>query len=69
VTDLTDSTKPVLTPVQDFRVNVARGDLERVRHRDLATISNASLLLELGALVSSLYAVLGVLDQVAETHP
>ena len=64
-----DAPRPVLTPSQDFRANVARGDLERVRHLDLATLSNATLLLELGALTSSLYSVLAVLDQVAETHP
>ena len=53
-----------MSPAQDFRVNAARGD--RVRNRNLATASNAVLLLELGAPVSSLYAVLGVLDQIAE---
>jgi hypothetical protein len=64
----TEQPRPVLTPSQDFRVNVARGDLERVRHRDLATISNASLLLERGSLISSLYTALAVLDEVAEAH-
>lgn len=65
----TDAPRPVLTPSQDFRVNVARRDLERVHNLDLAALSNATLLLELGALTSSLYGVLAVLGEVAEAHP
>jgi hypothetical protein len=63
-----DAPRPVLTPAQDFRVNVARGDLERICARDLSTATNATLLLEIGSLISSLYTVLCVLDQVAEVH-
>jgi hypothetical protein len=64
-----DAPRPVLTPPQEFRVRVAQHDLERIRDLDLATATSSKLLLELGSLISSLYTVLGVLDQVAETHP
>jgi hypothetical protein len=61
-----DTSRPVLTPPQEFRIRVARYDLERVRDLDLSTTPASKLLLELGALVSSLYSVLGVLEQVTE---
>ena len=62
-------TRLSLTSVQDFRVRVARNDLERVRGLDLAAVSEETLLLELGAMSSSLYSVLAVLDEVAEVQP
>jgi hypothetical protein len=42
VTELTESAaRPVLTPSQNFRANIARGDLKRVRELGLVTASSA----------------------------
>ena len=66
MTNLVDNTaQRSLTPQQNFRVNVARGDLERVGNCDLSTATNATLLLELGALVSSLFNVLQIVEDLA----
>ena len=66
VTDLVDNTaQPPLTPQQNSRGDVARGDSERVRNCNLSTTMNATLLLELGALVSSLHNVLQVVEDLA----
>jgi hypothetical protein len=54
-----------LTPPQDFRVRVARNDLERARHLDLGGAPPAELVLMVGALTSSLYGVLQVVEDLA----
>ena len=54
-----------LSPSQDFRVRVARNDLARVRGRDLPAAPASELQLEIGALVSSLYNVLQVVEDLA----
>ena len=60
-----DQSRPNLSPSQDFRVRVARNDLNRVRGRDLSAAPASELQLEIGALVSSLYNVLQVVEDLA----
>ncbi len=60
-----DQSRPNLSPSQDFRVRVARNDLNRVRGRDLSAAPASELQLEIGALVSSLYSVLQVVEDLA----
>ena len=54
-----------LSPSQEFRVRVARNDLDRVRGRDLSAAPASELQLEIGAIVSSLYNVLQVVEDLA----
>jgi hypothetical protein len=54
-----------LSPSHEFRVRVARNDLDRVRGRDLSAVPASELQLEIGALVSSLYNVLQVVEDLA----
>lgn len=56
--------RPPLNPSQEFRVHIARKDLERARQMDLGSAPPAELVLILGALVSSLYNLLAVLADV-----
>ncbi|MEZ0089719.1 hypothetical protein [Streptacidiphilus sp. EB129] len=55
-----------LTAPQDFRVRVARNDLERARQLELGGAPAAELLLIVGALTSSLYNVLQLVGDLAE---
>ena len=57
--------RPHLTPAQDFRARIARNDLERARSLDLAAAPPAELVLLVGALTSSLYGVLQIVDDLA----
>ena len=57
--------RPPLSPSQEFRVRVARNDLDRVRGRDLSATPASELQLEIGAVVSSLYTVLQIVDDLA----
>ena len=67
MTELTDGTaRPPLTPGQDFRVRIARNDLERAGGLDLTAEPAAELVLMIGALVSSLFNVLQIVDDLAE---
>ena len=59
--------RPPLSPSQDFRVRVARNDLARVRGRDLSAAPASELQWEIGAIVSSLYNVLQVVEDLAVT--
>ena len=54
-----------LTLSQEFRVRVARNDLERARQLDLGGAPPAELVLMVGALTSSLYGVLQVVEDLA----
>jgi len=54
-----------LSPSQQFRVRVARNDLDRMHGRDLSVVPGSELRLEIGALVSSLYNVLQVVEDLA----
>ena len=54
-----------LSPSQEFRVRVARNDLNRVRGRDPSAVAASQLQLEIGAVVSSLYNVLQVVEDLA----
>ena len=62
-----DQSRPTLSPSQDFRVRVARNDLDRVRGRDLSAVPASELQLEIGAIVSSLYNVLQIVEDLAVT--
>jgi hypothetical protein len=64
-----DSTASKLTPTQDFRVRIARNDLEQARQLDSAAASNAQLLLAIGYLTSSLFNVLQLVDDLALVEP
>jgi hypothetical protein len=55
-----------LSAAQTFRIRVARDDLDRARQMDLATASNADLLLILGAITSSLYSVLQIAEDLGQ---
>lgn len=65
--DLTerDAGRTVLSPSQEFRVRVARNDLASVRGRDLSAAPASELQWAIGALVSSLYNVLQVVEDLA----
>ena len=57
--------RPPLSPSQDFRVRVARNDLARVRGRDLSAVPASELQWEIGALVSSLFNILQIVEDLA----
>ncbi|MEZ0092872.1 hypothetical protein [Streptacidiphilus sp. EB129] len=58
--------KPPLTPAQDFRVGVARHDLERARHVDLFTVAPAELLLLASALTGTVEDLLRLVADLAK---
>ncbi|MEZ0094543.1 hypothetical protein [Streptacidiphilus sp. EB129] len=58
--------RPRLSPTQDFRVRVARNDLEQAGQLDVGGTPPADLVLMVGALTSSLYNVLQLVADLAE---
>lgn len=54
-----------LLPSQEFRVRVARNDLARVSGRDLSAVPASELQWEIGAIVSSLFNVLQIVEDLA----
>ncbi|MEZ0088949.1 hypothetical protein [Streptacidiphilus sp. EB129] len=61
-----DSVRPPLTPSQDFRVGVARHDLERARQVDLSGVAPAELLLLVSALTGTVEDLLRLVGDLAE---
>lgn len=61
-----DQQRPVLNACQHFRMRIARNDLDRVRELDSAGTSSAELVLMVGALTSSLYNVLQLVDDLTQ---
>ena len=61
---LTGSTDPVrrLSPEQDFRLCVARNDLQQAHEMDVAGVSAAEVAQLAGALRSSLFNALAIID-------
>ena len=59
------SVRQPLSPSQDFRVRVARNDLDRVRGHDLSAAPASELQWEIGALVASLFNVLQIVEDLA----
>jgi len=61
---LTDPADPVrrLSPEQDFRVRVARNDLDRAHELDLAGASAFEVAQAAGALRASLFNALAIID-------
>ena len=64
-----DQRWPVLNACQDFRIGIARNDLERARQLGSTGASNDELLLMVGALTSSLYNVLQLVDDLTQVEP
>ena len=64
-----DQRWPVLNACQDFRVGIARNDLERAHELDSTRASNDELLLMVGALTSSLYNLLQLVDDLTQAKP
>ncbi|WP_152645584.1 hypothetical protein [Streptacidiphilus albus] len=54
-----------LTPPQDFRIRIARNDLENARKLSVAEAPQEELALVVGALTASLYNVLQLVDDLA----
>ena len=65
LTEHPEADKSALSPSQEFRVRVARNDLARVRDRDLSAVPTSELQWEIGALVSSLFNVLQIVEDLA----
>jgi len=68
---LTDPADPVrcLSPEQDFRVRVARNDLQRAHELDLAGASAFDVAQAAGALRASLHNVLAIIDDLVQGGP
>ena len=66
VSELTWSVPTRLTPSQEFRIRVARNDLKRARELGDSGATPAELELMMGALVSSLYNALQIVEDLAE---
>ncbi|MEY9965340.1 hypothetical protein ABIA33_003382 [Streptacidiphilus sp. MAP12-16] len=60
------TTRPRLTPAQDFRVRVARIDLERARQLDLGGAPPAELVLTVSSLIGSVLDLLRLVGDLAE---
>jgi len=67
VSELTWSVPTRLTPSQEFRIRVARNDLKRARELGESGAAPAELELMMGALVSSLYNALQIVEDLAES--
>ncbi len=66
MSELTWSVPTRLTPGQEFRIRVARNDLKRARELGESGATPAELELMMGALVSSLYNALQIVEDLAE---
>lgn len=67
VSELTWSVPARLTPGQEFRIRVARNDLKRARELGESAATPAELELMMGALVSSLYNALQIVEDLTES--
>jgi len=68
---LTDPDDPVrcLSPEQDFRVRVARNDLDRAHELDLAGASSFEVAQAAGALRAGLHNALAIIDDLVQAAP
>ncbi|MHA6761827.1 hypothetical protein [Streptacidiphilus sp. PAMC 29251] len=60
--------KVKLDATQTFRVKVALNDLLQAQQLDYSTAKGADLVLTTGALTSSLYSVLQIIEDIAEVQ-
>ena len=67
--DTTTKLPNSLSPEQDFRVRVARNDLERAHELDLAGASVFDVAQAAGALRASLHNVLAIIDDLVQGGP